>query len=510
MGVFSINAITDRGKNLLADVQAGAVFIPTRIVMGSGNIPVGSSAASMTAVVAPVIELEVSKIKKTADGKVIIGGVYTNESITQEFYFRELALYAKAEYRDGNGNVVQTVSECLYTYGNSANTADLMPAYLSGTVVERNIDLVTWVGNNTQIELTIESGVGVTRDEFEAEQERIDLLATNNNIKSYITLAQLGLANSDMSSTDLQANMVKLVNAMPEASRLLRSGSTDNDNLTKSIVAKLKADIGIRDDNYSVTLDFTVSANKKNAIELTVNVSNSTPYVFDTYSCTFYDKTTLSKFSKNHATEYYWNLNPENSGFNTLLGYMATRYNEHPVIFAYISGFSDLPSASTAGQGIINLAGGILSVTLFTLDGVLYRRTNSLAEWTGDWTYSCELKNGNIEVNGTIGTKNVVTNRIARMFSHNNAAYEIDLVNYIDSNNYQGIRVKTEASDLSNALNLVRMVNGKFSSYPIYHAGNKPTAADVGAAPAYTYGTTDIQAGSASPYADGTIHFVYE
>lgn len=29
-------------------------------------------------------------------------------------------------------------------------------------------------------------------------------------------------------------------------------------------------------------------------------------------------------------------------------------------------------------------------------------------------------------------------------------------------------------------------------------------------APAYTYGTTDVQAGSASPYANGTLHFVYE
>ena len=172
MGVFSLNAITNRGRNLLADVQAGAVFIPTRIVMGSGNIPVGSTPAQMTDVVSSVIELSVSKQKKTADGKVIFGGVYSNETISKEFYFRELALYARAEYRDASGNVISSVPECLYSYGNSADTADLMPAYSSSTVVERNIDLVTWVGNDTQIELTVASGLYVPQDEFADHSSR--------------------------------------------------------------------------------------------------------------------------------------------------------------------------------------------------------------------------------------------------------------------------------------------------------------------------------------------------
>lgn len=172
MGVLQSRAITDRGRILLADVQAGAVFIPTKIVIGSGNIPVGSTAATLTAVVSPVINLEVSKHKKSADGKVVFGGVYTNTTITQEFYFRELALYARAEYRDASGNVTKSVPECLYTYGHFGDTADLMPAYSSSTVVERNIDIVTWVGNETQVELTVQSGVYAPLEEFESHASR--------------------------------------------------------------------------------------------------------------------------------------------------------------------------------------------------------------------------------------------------------------------------------------------------------------------------------------------------
>lgn len=171
MGNFSNNAITDDGRMLLAEVQAGAVFIPTRIVMGSGEIPSGKTAATMTDVVAPVATLSINKKQRTPDGKAIFGGVYTNKDITEAFYFRELALYAKAEYRDSSGLSSKAVPECLYSYGNAGSLADYMPAYSTNTVVERQMDLVVWLGNETEIDLTIESGVYVTREEFERAME---------------------------------------------------------------------------------------------------------------------------------------------------------------------------------------------------------------------------------------------------------------------------------------------------------------------------------------------------
>lgn len=166
MGNFSNNAITDVGRSLFAEVQAGAVFIPTRIVIGSGELPTGKTPATMTNVVTPVVSLTINKKERTPDGKAIYGGVYTNKDITTAFYFRELALYARAEYRDENGAVLVEVPECLYSYGNAGSTADLMPAYSTNTVVERQMDLLVYVGNDTSIDLTVESGVYVTRDEF--------------------------------------------------------------------------------------------------------------------------------------------------------------------------------------------------------------------------------------------------------------------------------------------------------------------------------------------------------
>ena len=158
------NAITENGRLLLAHAQAGAVLIPTKIVLGSGNIPAGQTPASMTAVVSPVKELGINKKEPAPDGKFIIGCVYRNADISTAFYFRELAVFMRAEYRDANGTVTHTVPEVLYSYGNSGTTADYMPAYSTSTVVEKQIDLVVWVGNTATVDLSIASGVYLTRE----------------------------------------------------------------------------------------------------------------------------------------------------------------------------------------------------------------------------------------------------------------------------------------------------------------------------------------------------------
>lgn len=172
MGNFSNNAITDLGKMLLADMQAGAVFTPTRIVMGSGSMPGGATAQSMTDVITPVKSLVINRKKRTPDGKCVFGGVYTNEEVTSPFYFRELALYAKAVYYNVDGSVKSETAEILYSYGNAGATADYMPAYSTSTVVEKQMDIVVWVGNDTQVDLTIESGVYITHGHFDSHAAR--------------------------------------------------------------------------------------------------------------------------------------------------------------------------------------------------------------------------------------------------------------------------------------------------------------------------------------------------
>lgn len=163
MANFQNNAITERGILLRSHVDMGAVFTATKIVMGSGYIPAGKTAKTITDVVTPVKELTINKKERSNDGKVIFGGAYTNEGIDTEFYFRELALYAKAVYPDGT-----EVDEVLYCYGNAEDSAELMAAYSTSTAVERQMDIVTFVGNEAQIDLTIQSGLYLSHAEKHA------------------------------------------------------------------------------------------------------------------------------------------------------------------------------------------------------------------------------------------------------------------------------------------------------------------------------------------------------
>ena len=72
--------------------------------------------------------------------------------------------------------------------------------------------------------------------------------------------------------------------------------------------------------------------------------------------------------------------------------------------------------------------------------------------------------------------------------------------------------------DLSGYVPTTRKINNKALSNDIRLTASDvgarpstwtPSAADVGAAPAYTYGTTDLTAGT-SELATGTLYFVYE
>lgn len=157
MSSFVDNVVTNAGAQLLSEVLLGAKLQPTKIVMGSGYIPSGQTSKTLTAVVAPEAELEIVKKERVDATHVVVGGVFSNDEIESDFYFRELGLYCKAVKEDGT-----VLPEVLYSYGNAGDAADLIAAYTTGTAIERQIDLLTYVGNDTNVDLSIRSGAYVT------------------------------------------------------------------------------------------------------------------------------------------------------------------------------------------------------------------------------------------------------------------------------------------------------------------------------------------------------------
>lgn len=161
MAVFFDNSITDVGRQLWAEMQAGGSFTPTRIVIGSGYMPASKTSRTMTAVAEPVQSIELNKAQAQPDGDYIFGGAFSNKDVAQAFYYRELALYAKVKRADGT-----ETAETLYSYGNAGENAELIPAYGAGTVVEKQLDLLVYIGNDAEVTVNISTGVYVDREEF--------------------------------------------------------------------------------------------------------------------------------------------------------------------------------------------------------------------------------------------------------------------------------------------------------------------------------------------------------
>lgn len=193
MSVFFDNNITDVGRQLWAEMQAGGSFVPTRIVVGSGYLPTGKTTKTVTAVAEPVQSIQLNKSEKMSGGDYVFGGVFTNKDVTAAFYYRELALYAKVERPDGT-----ETEETLYSYGNAGANAELIPAYSTGTAVERQLDILSYIGNDATVTVEIATGIYVSKTEFDTKFGELKE-ATDNSVKK---VDGKNLSTNDYTDTD--------------------------------------------------------------------------------------------------------------------------------------------------------------------------------------------------------------------------------------------------------------------------------------------------------------------
>lgn len=168
MAHFYQNDTTTAGEELLADaIASGGIFTPTRIVIGSGDLPEGTEPADMTALVSQKKSLSINKKEKTeGESAAIIGAAFTNEGVEEGFYFKEIGVYAKVVYADETES-----EEVLYSYGNAGEQGDYIATYSLNTFVEFQIDVTIYIGSDTEINLELKSDVYVSMEDFEQLEE---------------------------------------------------------------------------------------------------------------------------------------------------------------------------------------------------------------------------------------------------------------------------------------------------------------------------------------------------
>lgn len=420
MADFSNLAITHKGRMLLADVQAGGVFDATRLVMGSGAVPVGKTPATMTDVVAPVISIDINSKDKTPDGKVIFGGYYSNKDVTEEFYFKEFALYARAIYLDADGEIISTGDEVLYSYGNAGNTADLIPAYTTGTVVEKQLEMVSYVGSETEVNLTIESDIYTSKREFNSHAARHAAGGADAITPESIGAAPGGFGLGGGGITTLT----------PETIDFATQGGW---YLYDGVGTKLN-NINF---NYA-----TVRVDTHNDIHSEQFLSPAGSGLW------------LKRTLKSGVWGAWESVNPP---MHNGVEYRTTERIDGKAVY------------KKNANGVIQ----------YRLEGET--EWKNYAQAVGAVDKSGDTVNGNLNVNGALMVERSDNNRKARTVIHNNADKEADFQNYTDDSNYVGIRVATEEKGVGDAAKVVQMKNGQFASFPILHTGNKEKIFTFGA-----------------------------
>jgi hypothetical protein len=157
MGAFGGLIITNKGIALQAKVQAGAELHFSRIGVGDGTLG-GQSIPTLTNLISEKMSLDITKLKVLGGGKAVVGGVLSNQGVTTGFYFREIGVFA----------MDPDEGEILYCYGNAGSGAEYIPPGGGPDVIEKQIDIVTIIGNASNVSAEIPSAVYATVDQLEA------------------------------------------------------------------------------------------------------------------------------------------------------------------------------------------------------------------------------------------------------------------------------------------------------------------------------------------------------
>lgn len=164
MGAFVNSTVTTAGILASAKALTGEELVFTKIVMGDGFLSEGQDVSAIDGVISPKVNVDIIRKKVESANTAVLGGVFTNKELPEGFYWRELGLYAQ----DPGGE------EILYCYGNAGEFAEYIPAEGGNTIIEKNIDILTYVGNAANIKIYIAPDSYPTIADFEELRDLVN------------------------------------------------------------------------------------------------------------------------------------------------------------------------------------------------------------------------------------------------------------------------------------------------------------------------------------------------
>ena len=159
MATFTLNSITVQGLNIIAKLVAGSTLEFTRIAVGDGAMPSDKTPLTVTDLSNRLFDVPINRVESDGNQEATVSGVFDNKGLETGFFYRELGLYAK----DPN-----TKEEVLYCYGNASADAEWIPPSGASSIIEKQVKIVTLVGNAEKVTAQIQSGIYPTIDQVQS------------------------------------------------------------------------------------------------------------------------------------------------------------------------------------------------------------------------------------------------------------------------------------------------------------------------------------------------------
>ena len=191
MAVYSKLITTENGRTLIARMLSGGEKVVFTKVCSSDREYELEELGNLEELAEIRQTSSVSKVSRTNDISVKVEAVFTNTELTEGYYMKTVALYA----RGGEGE------EVLYAAAVETSGSCFMPAFGGITVSGAYIQLVTTVSNTENVTLEVDNSVFATIGNIMELQEQIDGMsellgnvasAVNANAKKLEALDQIG------------------------------------------------------------------------------------------------------------------------------------------------------------------------------------------------------------------------------------------------------------------------------------------------------------------------------
>lgn len=158
MSTFTLNSITTKGLTIIAQLVAGSTLEFTRIAVGDGAMPSDKTPLTVTDLSNKLFDVDINSVIHNGNGSATVTGIFSNEDKETGFFYRELGLFAKDP---------KTQQEVLYCYGNAGADAEWISPSGASSVIEKEVKIVTLIGNAETVTASIKSGIYATKAEVQ-------------------------------------------------------------------------------------------------------------------------------------------------------------------------------------------------------------------------------------------------------------------------------------------------------------------------------------------------------